>query len=309
MHRNIFIVLVLLVIAAAVWHFIQPQPQQITVEDVAQINNAKSKESVSSTMTEEAERSNTDMDTQANSQPAASDASDELFDSTMALLEEQRYSIDPYVELQSIVAENAYCNDTVIDLRYKDVDITEQRSQLLEKNKERCNKLKSKYPFLNDLHSLKIVGRKIKAQPSATELGDMYREENDQAAIIADFSGYFSRLTEAGIKAKNAQVLVQNSSLMNQPFFKPDKKVGEILGGLDEDYIRLVQQNTYSLISCEYQGGISCLPDSQIMVEKCMQKEAYCGMNFLDWYQQYTTEAQKRDVEKLMAHYQGNITQ
>jgi hypothetical protein len=307
MHRNIFIVLVLLLVVAAVWYFIQPQ--QTTIEDMAQVDTPKTTEAVSPTVTEEIEQPNVDEDTQAKSQPVITDTSDELFDSTMRLLEEQRYSIDPYVELQSIVAESAYCNDTVIDLRYKDVDITEQRTQLLEQNKERCNKLKSKYPFLNDLHSLKIVGRKIKAQPSATELGDMYREENDQAAIIADFSGYFSRLTEAGIKAKNAQVLVQNSSLMNQPFFKPDKKVGEILGGLDEDYIRLVQQNTYSLISCEYQGGISCLPDSQIMVEKCMQKEAYCGMNFLDWYQQYTTEAQKRDVEKLMAHYQGNITQ
>ena len=122
---------------------------------------------------------------------------------------------------------------------------------------------------------------------------------------MQDLPAYLNQTIKLGVKAQNAQVLVANTSVVNMPIFKPDPAISEVLGGLDENYFRLTQGLTMSLLSCQFQDGISCQAVGQLMIDKCMVNDEFCGMNYSDWYHLHTTAAQKRDVEKLMTYYQN----
>ena len=72
---------------------------------------------------------------------------------------------------------------------------------------------------------------------------------------------------------------------------------------LNQDYLKLVQAHALSLLSCQHQNGITCQPDASIMFDKCITSQDACGMDFTQWYEQYTTAALKADVQKVIGYY------
>lgn len=303
MRRNIVILALIALVALGFWFF-QEKSNQMNDDSVGMIKKTESITEKTIVVTREAEIPVADELNQPKFEMKAADEPDEYVKQALAALEEARYSNDPMVELQSVFSEYSYCHQTIMDFRLKDQHLTDKKKAQLEKLDQRCDALKVKYSFLAETGKSGVIAKALKDMPSSSPLGDMYREENT-AAIRADFSAYFNRLTQQGIKAQNAQTLVRSTRLLDQPFFKVDPTLAEVLGGLDENYIRRTQHNALSLMSCEFQGGISCLPDAQIMVDKCLENELFCDMNFSNWYQLYTTDAQKNDVAVLLAHYRS----
>lgn len=303
MRRNIIIISVLVLLVLVVWLSLQKSNKSTSNNEEANSNVNTDIEIPAEDNTNEKPKS-AQAKEQTEPKLTENQKANDTVERALKLLEERRYSSDPLVEFQSVVSEFGYCHENIMSFVLKDKELSEKKSLQLEKLNQRCETLKNKYEFLGEISQSREITQALKAIPSSSSLGDMYRDEN-QAAIRADFPAYFNRLTQQGIKAQNSQTLTMSAQIMNQSFFSVDSELFEILGGLDENYIRRVQNNALSLMSCDYQEGTSCLPEGQLMVDKCLENDLFCDMNFVDWYQLYTTDAHKSDVEVLLAHYRN----
>ena len=208
----------------------------------------------------------------------------------------QEYSSDPMVELFSLAIELQNCKKA--QRRIREIhSIVKQHIEFEDKVKNHC---RSRFDEHSDLVSL-MKSNKLKRLVMDNILNSPYSEilsKIDSRKIDAMTN---KRFIDMFIKSNNAQMLV---ALTDLPYSIKDDYlidiVSESINSSYPEYLEMITKQSLMIYSCQFNNGITCLPTSFFMVDKCIQDNNLCGKNLMHWYEVYLTKGHKTDLKRAI---------
>ena len=222
-------------------------------------------------------------------------------------LADAQYSDDPLVEAASLIQQHNHCVHQNIRQGIHDDNpisaVSERQQATLDALKLRCEKSKERYPFLGDLHQLNQVMHTLPDLPSRSALGVFYRSH----PAAADWHTQMDRLQQRlilGVKERNAQAIMSALDELALNTMKAHPALAQWLGSQDQTYLKWMTRTALGLISCDFNGGITCRPGGALVLDQCLQDERFCALTFAEWYAEINTPAMHSDVQQTIDFYQ-----
>lgn len=232
--------------------------------------------------------------------------SEDALTALLALLADAQYSDDPLVEVASLLQQHNHCTHNNIRQSIRDDNqitaVSDQQQATVDALQQRCQKSKERYPFLGDIHQFIPIMHTLPNLPSRSLLGDHYRNRPEGA----DWSSQMDHLHEQmilGVRERNAQVIMSALDQKQRQNMRANPALAHVLGSQDQAYLNWMSRTALGLISCDFNGGITCRPGGVLMLDKCLQMEQHCKQTFPEWYAEINTPAMHTDVQLTIDFY------
>ncbi len=232
---------------------------------------------------------------QAVQQTTAVNQSDAILQEILPM----RFSADPYIELSALRQVLWAC--------HKDSDPTElfeiygevQQPQLDWHNQlhEACRSHRLQYPSLLTERPDREWLANVAPQ---TDLGHRIKNKSRLLDSKTRRQENFY-LIRAGINTENSALILRYNRMLENILTDPAEYAHEIQSQ-DWRYTYQVIELATTLIACQFQNGLSCSPESGLMITYCARRPDSCGLDFISWYQKNTLPGMQQDV-KLMQQY------
>lgn len=219
------------------------------------------------------------------------------------------YSNDPVVEASSLRNDFRKCTFNFRALNNK-TNNEPKLTALKEQIKTECHSYAAKYPLwfnardrdkiIMNLPSTSIAGERLQYI-----LGGYYGQHND-----LDYDHLIQARIEVGLTIKSPGMT---------SFGALDNGIG-LIAPLEQTALHkellqtqvgmwIFQANQFALqaLSCEFPNSRSCEPTSFFMLTQCDRDELACGLNFHQWFENFSSSGMKKDVEILMQYYRDNF--
>jgi len=253
----------------------------------------------------DAENANPEISTTAEGEENKTDSKapdNDQVDAFAAQFDERRYSDQLQVELASVSMDMMTCDKGRLGhSAYDEHEAEEKVNRLRQILGEKCAQLREKYPLLESGGTgMKTQFFKYHIQGGLVEVLQKFTVVRNAEEIAPAFRETIQDIQ----RRKNGQML--NMALMMSemnPVLLANERA--LLGGIDRYYLKEIQAITLTRISCAFQQGETCASTGLFMLRQCAETRDACGMDFEAWYEHYTTDAMRADIELLMNFYRG----
>lgn len=109
--------------------------------------------------------------------------------------------------------------------------------------------------------------------------------------VINSHNGFIISMLPGIFKSSDSRIYVNNLS--------------NTLGTINQQYTMDIAEQAITLLSCQYNQGLSCKATSSFMLKQCLDDDKACGLDVETWFESNHTDAHNRDIKILKTYFLG----